>query len=68
MEPALPDDGSFYVISDGPRAPFEIGRLSGMPRMVQEPDFSTSRLLYKIEHAFGAGVADHRVIIRCKAS
>jgi len=64
VEPTI-TDSSFYVVADGPRRPFELGRVSGLPRFIQEEDFSTSSMRFKIEGAFGVAVADPRVIVRC---
>ncbi|MEN9767013.1 MAG: hypothetical protein RLZZ32_973 [Cyanobacteriota bacterium] len=64
VEPSLTGQ-TWYLFADGPRRAFELGRVSGGPRMLQEEDFSTSGMRMKVEHSFGVAVADHRVIVRC---
>jgi hypothetical protein len=56
----------FYVVASGGRKPFELGRVDGLPRMMQEEHFDTSSLRVKVEHAYGAACVDHRVIVRNK--
>jgi Mu-like prophage major head subunit gpT len=67
IEPGI-EDLTYYVVAAGPRMPLEIGRVSGMPRMMQTEDFDTSAMKVKVEGAFGVAVADHRVIVRVKAA
>lgn len=64
VEPALTGQ-TWYLFADGPRRAFELGRVAGGPRMLQEQDFNTSSMHVKVEHAFGVAVADHRVVVRC---
>lgn len=64
VEPSL-TGGVWYLFADGPRRAFELGRVSGGPRMLQEEDFNTSGMKMKVEHSFGTCVADHRVVVRC---
>lgn len=56
----------FYLAASGNRKPFELGRVDGLPRMMQEEDFNTSGMRMKVEHAFGCACIDHRTIVRNK--
>jgi hypothetical protein len=65
VDPTVPET-FFYLAASGSRKPFQLGRVDGMPTMKQEEDFNTSGMKVKVEHAFGAACADHRVIVRNK--
>jgi hypothetical protein len=64
VEPSL-SGLTYYMVAAGPRKPFELGQLVGLPRVQQEEDFSTSSIRFKSESAHGVGVADHRPLVRC---
>jgi phage major head subunit gpT-like protein len=66
VEPSL-SGLTYYMVASGPRKPFELGQLVGLPRVQQEEDFSTSSVRFKSESAHGCAVADHRPLVRCTA-
>lgn len=61
--PRLDDDGRWYTLADPNVAPvFEVVFLDGQrePRIVQEENFRTSGLAWKVELPFGVGAIDFR--------